>query len=841
MVGVAAILAVEISNESLLASIESVFDEASGQAHLVVESASADEHGFRQEILHRVREVEGVRIAAPVLLASTLLAQEAGNWRLEVTISGRRTTVNELLVYGVDPEIDPLARDYKISSGRFLEKRERNLSIVLVEEYAHEREIEVGEEVKILTPGGETSLKVVGLIAKKGPGRMNNGSVGFVPLKTAQEIFARGGKIDQIDVVATPEVGGSSQKLAELKARLEEQLGEDFSILYPAARSQVISQSLESYQFGLSFFSAMALFVGAFLVYNTFAMTVVERTREIGLLRSLGLTKGQVAGLILQEALLLGSIGSALGVGAGVALAQGLVRLLSEMVATEARELVVPPSGVLAGLSVGSAVTLIAALFPSYQASRISPLEAIRLRAASESGWLMRRGWLLGLVLSALSLAGFYFPLPEELAYPIGYASIFALLAGATLTLSLFLGPLCRAFFSLAGFLYGNEGRLGARNVERSRGRTLLTVAALMVSVTMIVGNGAMTTSLRADLHTWVETSIGGDLQVRSPIPMRFDLGGRFAAIEGVAAVSPAQFFPVKQVVKGEGGKDEKEAMSFAAIEPESYLKVADFMFSSEKGQEEAMINRLKKGEAVFISGLLADKYKLKRGDTIRLETRRGEHDFEVAGVVVDFTSNGYAITGTLHDARRYFGQNKADVFIIKLAPGASYETVAERIKERYGQRRHLRVETSQEFKERIIQVANQSFVLFDALVAISMIVAALGVLNTLLMNVIERQREIGGLRSLGMTKGQVGKMILAEAGSMGGIGAAVGMTLGLFLSTVFVQAMNELSGYSVEYVLPGRHIVFSLLICFVVSQVAAFYPAWKAAGVNIVEAIQHE
>jgi putative ABC transport system permease protein len=208
---------------------------------------------------------------------------------------------------------------------------------------------------------------------------------------------------------------------------------------------------------------------------------------------------------------------------------------------------------------------------------------------------------------------------------------------------------------------------------------------------------------------------------------------------------------------------------------------------------------------------------------------------------VVDFTADGYVLYGTWTDMRRYFGLSKADAFIVKLASAGSYQAVKETLEDRYGQRRHIQVEDSRAFRERITKTTDRAFALFDVLVSIGMVVAALGVLNTLLMNILERTREIGGLRSLGMTRGQVARMILAEAGTMGAIGALLGLGMGLVLSRLFVRAMNQLSNYNLAYVFPTSSLIAGLGIALVVSQLAALYPAWRAARLRIVEAIQHE
>jgi putative ABC transport system permease protein len=223
------------------------------------------------------------------------------------------------------------------------------------------------------------------------------------------------------------------------------------------------------------------------------------------------------------------------------------------------------------------------------------------------------------------------------------------------------------------------------------------------------------------------------------------------------------------------------------------------------------------------------------------LETRRGQQPFEIAAVVVDFSSQGFTINGSRADVERFFGRRRVDTFILNVAEDADIAAVGELIKERHGQSRHITVETTESFRQRVNDVSRNAFALFDVLGMIGMIIAALGVINTLMMNIFERQREIGGLRSLGMTRGQVARMVLAESGTMGFIGGIFGIGFGLALSRIFLLGIQGIAGYTLNYHLPPESLAISAGIALFVSQGAALYPAWRASQVRIVEAIQHE
>ena len=265
---------------------------------------------------------------------------------------------------GSFPALELQTRDYSLKEGRFLSEDLKEREIVLVESFAEDEDIRVDDLIKIITPNGTKELKVVGLIAREGPGKTNNGSFGVIPLETARGLFNRSNELDQIDIVPI-NPNPSTDELSQLRVSLQQQLGDDFAVTYPSGQGERMTQMLQNYQIGLNFMSGIALFVGAFLIYNAFAMTVVERTREFGMLRTIGMTRRQVISQVLVEAAFLGIFGSALGVGLGILLARGLTRLMETLMSQELGAVLVTTNDMLLSMSIGVGVTFLAALIPA--------------------------------------------------------------------------------------------------------------------------------------------------------------------------------------------------------------------------------------------------------------------------------------------------------------------------------------------------------------------------------------------------------------------------------------------------------------------------------------------
>jgi len=835
VLGVAVILAISATNVSTLAALTDVFSQASGKAHLTITPSDASAQGFPAAALERISAVGGVAALVPVVRGQVSLADGAAPAQTELSMLG--ASAGGLLLYAVDPLVDQRAREYKIIAGEFLSPDRGAYDVVLVQSFADEQEVRLGNEVTFLTPGGSVRLRVVGLMNKDGPGQLNNGAFGVIPLETGREIFLRGGDLDQIDVVARAE-NSSGPALEQLRSALQARLGADYTVTYPAAQGQRVSQMLSGYQMGLNMFSAIAIFVGGFLVYNAFSMTVVERTREIGMLRTLGMTRRQVLNQILAEATVVGVAGAVLGLGAGVLLSRGLIRVMELVVAQEVRTVRVPPSGIVTALLVGVVVTLIAAAVPAWQAGRISPLEALRVRGSAREGWFVRRGWVAGIILLVASVALLVIaPFPAPLREQMRDMMVMNLFLGGTLLIPAIVDIAERAVRPGMRRLYGAEGQLGSRNVQRARLRTALTVAALMTGVAMVLSIRAITAAFSDDIGSWILKYIGGDIYVHSSLNMRADLARRLAAVDGVAAVTPIRYLEVKRILPDGGSED----LSLMAVDPASYRTVTSFVFSGEQGDPARLANRLAAGNTVFISSVLSEKYGLEPGDTIRLATRRGARDFEIIAVVVDFYNQGLVIQGSWKDLRRYFGINNVSAFMLKAEAGQSPREVRDRIDRLYGRSQHLTVESNEAIRSRALGLITQTTSLFDVMSIITMMVAALGVINTLTMNVVERTRELGMLRSLGMTRRQVARMILAEAGMMGLVGGVMGILFGVLMARTVLSSMNRMAGFKLAFTLPLSGVVVSLFIALVISQLAALWPARRASRIRIIEAIQFE
>jgi putative ABC transport system permease protein len=428
-------------------------------------------------------------------------------------------------------------------------------------------------------------------------------------------------------------------------------------------------------------------------------------------------------------------------------------------------------------------------------------------------------------------------PFPYDVQFRLGSMTVFGLFTGATLLIPVTVGLWERIARPLLKWIYGASGALGSRNVQRSKLRTTLTVAALMVGVAMIIMVRGMTASFAADLQTWIKAYLGGDIYVTSSIRMRSDIERRIRVVEGVEAVAPLRYFEVEwQTPDGE-----RENLQFMAVDVEEYARVTSFVFSGEQVDPQQAMEKLKSEHNVFISSVLAEKYGLSPGDTIRLKTRRGLTEFQIAGVVVDFYNQGLVVQGDWNTMWRHFRLNDASMLLVKVASGMTIPQVKQNIEALYGDRYHLTLETNTSIRKQALSLMDQAFRMFDVVALISIVVGSLGVINTLTMSVIERTQEIGMLRAIGTARSQIIRMVLAESGLMGVIGGVLGLATGVILARILFIGMTTMSGYKLTFTLPPEGILVSLVMALIVSQLAAISPARRAARTRILEAIHYE
>src|SRR5262245_56384192 len=819
VVGIALGVGVLFASLATDAGIESAIDrtvhDIVGRADLRV--AAFGERGLSPESVAAIEEAPGVVVAAPVLERRTYLVPD------QETPGGVQRPVTML---GIDPTAEAQIRDLTLAEGERLPGPEA-FGALVTERLAAEDHLQLGSEVTFQGGlEGPVSLEVEGILAGDGPFVGSGGRTVVVPLRTAQRLLDVGG-VSRVDLIV-----GEGATPADVTSALELALTtEPYVLSSPRDLAASLRTSTADFRAMTALIAAVALFVGAFLIFNTLSMTVTERVRELGLLRAAGATRGQLARFVLVQAAVLAVFGSVLGLAAGAGLAvamAGYVRSVGS-IPFDAPEL--GASSILIALAIGLVVTFAASVEPARRAGSIPPVEALKARLDPASARRARLRWLVA-VFVAVGLAGLF-------AWPQGAVgsgflrsvAVYALLLGVVLLSPLLLGGIARVAGLPFRWLFRPEERLARPALARARSRTALTVGAMTAGLAMIVAIGGVAGHSRAAASAWLAEVIPGDELLTSVRPIGFDedVIADLAAIDGVAGVSPIATFDVAT----RGTRTDASAVVGADLLRDGRLKMV-------AGNRADALHALDAGGAVIVPLALATRDALAIGSDVELAIGEGRAlTLQVAGIAERTLpgTGGETILVGWHDATESLGVTGADALAVRFEPGQ--EATARPAVEELATASALEPTPLSRVAGAVDVALVRVFGLFDALAIVAVIVAALGIVNTLSMNVLERVRELGVLRAAGMTRSQVRRTVVVEAGILGLSGSFLGIVTGLIAGALMIVLAGGSLGLGIE--LPWTSIGLAALLGLGLSMLAAWYPARLASRLAIVRAVQRE
>ncbi len=832
--GVAVFVSIDLANQSAKKALSLSLDEVQGRTtHEIVASAPA---GIPEELFVALVRA-GVRPAAPIVEGSVVVLPRR---------SGARPEALRLL--GVDPFSEAPFRpalgklgggkagESGIDLGHFLTTPG---ACLLARATAGRFGLTVGDRFTVRVGAERRNLVFAGLLdADAQEASSSLADLLICDLSTAQEATDRLGYLSRIDLLLSADAAGQ-RELARVRALLPEGL----EIQEAEGRLREGDEMTRAFRMNLAALSLLALICGAFLIYNTMTFLVVERRRLIGQLRALGATRGEIFRGVLQEALAIGAAGTVLGLGAGVVLGRGLVRLVTGTIndlyfALSVRSLALPPLTFVAGIVVGLGVTLLAALAPALEATATPPRGAmVRSLLEGKSRRALRRATMAGATL--LALGALALPIPSLLAsfFVLFFAVVgFALLAPGAAVL---LGRALRAAIGRRSGRLGWIGRMAASGLERNLSRTGVAVAALVVAVSVTVGVGAMIASFRGSVERWLERSLTADLYVapaeREPgfvgASRPAEMVTRLGAIPGVVRVRPLRRAEVSSPASGAG------RVRLIAVDGDPAATVI------RQGEPKSAWEGFARGE-ILVSEPLAARLGLKVGSVLPLGTAFGVKPFRVAGIYLDYASDrGIAMIDRAYYARLW-RDDRISGFGLDLAPGATEAEVARvaTAVRTLDPEAPLAVRSNKELLRNSLVIFDRTFKITAVLRFLAGLVAFLGVLSALLALQLERTREIGVLRALGMTNGEVGALVATETGLLGLSAGLLSIPVGFVLALVLIEVINRRSfGWSMDLVLAPGVFLGALALSLGAALLAGLVPAIKMARTSPAEALREE
>lgn len=864
VIGVAAVVAVGLGNGTLRRSYESMNQAVAGRAALEV--TGAGDGPFEQSLLETIGQTPGVKLALPLMQRHVVMYFE------DDQAQKRKVSV---LALGIDAERDEAVRDYELAAGKLFSGGK---GIVLDESFARGLGLKVKDKVRVGSLSGFTTTFVSGLVRPKSGGAVSHAATLFMPLDKAQKRFNAEGKIDRIQLVLD-EGAETSTVLRSVAAQLPVGL----SVHRPAIHSSLADETTFSLQQGMRLAIGFVLVASVFIITNTFLMNLSQRRRQLAIMRAVGATQRQIMSVIYGEALLMGIVGTGLGIVVGVGGAHLLTRAMGQLVQAPLPPVAITLWPILAGIALGIGVSLIGAIVPARQASRLTPQEALTKGIASDvesvPKWVTRfgiAGFSIALGLFFASMAGW---VPY---YDVVAASIVLLLTSVPL-IPLGLAPLSSAVVALFKPWSLAEARLAREQLLRHRGRTTLTIGVLFVSATTAMGLAHSLMDNINDVKRWRNTALAGDLFVRASMPklesglsaaIPDNVENELRKVDGILDLDSVRFVSValstaaaQSTVKeppaspldevpdeplsdngdaehsladgdltdgDAAGQDEQKVIVVARTYPTDAMTNLDV-----EGFSPAELRRSLADGEVIIGSVLAQRVGLKQGDRVGLQTVDGGRQFRIKAITDDYMAGGLTVHMHSNVARQALGFEGVDVFVIRAEPGklAAVTESLQAIVEEHGLVLQSFADVSKLIDGMMGGVVGSLWVLL----VLGVIVAAFGVANTLSMNVLEQTRELAVLRVVGATRKQVRKTIIAQAAMLGVIGLLPAGILGIGMAYMMNIATAPVTGHLVTFDFHPVLWVGGPLAALVIVLLAAWFPALRASRLGPAQALRYE
>jgi putative ABC transport system permease protein len=766
--GVAVVVAIDLANTSASRGFARSTEAVVGRTTHQVVGGSA---GVAQDLLRRIRVEAGLRRSAPVV-EGTVAVEDLDHRRF------RLLGLDPLSEGPFRPALSERAPGPGGVGAARLMSEERG---VLVDEaLARRSHLAPGAALRVRVQDRYETLRVAGVVH---PGDGEPGIPGDILLMdvgAAQRLLRLGDRLSRIDLVATDAEAARVARLLPPGTRL----------VRAGEQAATVAQLTDAFELNLTALSLLALVVGMFLIYNTVMFGVVQRRAVLGTLRLLGVTGGQVFALVLIEAAVASAVGVVLGLGLGWILGQSAVRLVTRTI--NDLYYVVSVTGspltaatVLKGAALGLGAGVAAAVAPAAEAARVEPVAA--LRPSTAAGRARRLVPLVAIAGLSLAASGGALLLLAGRSLPLSFAGLFGVVVGLALLAPAATVAAMAVAAPVGGRLVGTIGRLAARTVTRSVGRTGVAIAALAVAVSVTIGVGLMIASFRSTVVNWLELTLRSDIYVAAPASggprdapvISADVPARVAAVPGVAEIEAFRAVTV-QSPEGE--------VRLAVADPGHPRRAALYRYA--EGTAEEVWERIR-GGAVAVSEPFAFRHHVPpRGGAVELLTDRGPRSFPVAGVFYDYATERGLVLISRDVYERYWDDRAVSSLGIQVAAGHDVDAVTDALRRELAGSA-LVVTPHRLLRARALEVFDRTFAVTEALRVLAVVVAFIGVWSALLALQVERTRELATLEVLGLGRGQTWRLAFLETGLMGAVAGLLSLPLGWLLALILVDVIN--------------------------------------------------
>ncbi len=826
-VGVALAVAILASNSAVLQSFVGVLDSVAGRANLTV--TGGEGVTFSREAVRSVADVPGVEIAVPLLTGVTFPDDGSGEL---------------LTLHGIDLTNDRMIRVYHARGKGDVVRDELEFlndtsAVILGREYAERRHIAVGDAVSLITPTGVKTFKVHGLVDPDGLAGALGGRLVVMDLYAAQLAFAAEGQVSRLDLV----VRGDAD-VADVQARVAATLPPGLRVEEPGIQKVVFRRTIGGFQTMLTSFGLIGILAGAVVCYSRLRAIFEARAFEIGLMRAVGLRRSAVFVELLKEAVLLGAVGGLIGVVLGVVLSRFVLPALAASTALNFRLPIPIPTlsfdwgAVGSGMLMGVGTAVLAAAAPALRLARIHPASVMRLKGRHAVVEDPAGGLRVGLLVAVCACVLIVVQLAWGIAALGHVTTVVIALGGYVLALPLLSrsGGILR---SVWGVLFGRIGSFAVDEMETHTRRLAPMVAALGVGVGSVLMFAILSNSLERTLVEQLSRRFVSDLVVASAETA----GGYRWAPTGTDVLEALRNVPGVETVVGNQARDVEYDGGTSVIDAcdrgcFASGRINGWPIESSSGGQP--LKDVERGRAVMVSSSFAYKRGTKAGDLLRMKSPTGIVERRVAAITSGTAEDAILMTRKLYEKR----WNDPLIYLsyVNVLPGADRATVEEAIRREIGEKRRMQVMSSSALVEYFASIARQAFAAVYVMVFIALVLVMFGIGDTLATTVVERLREFGMLRAVGLRRAHIFGLLLLEGGAVGVLGlalaAGVGLALGLFWVKVQFPAML---GWQVNFHLPVMEVLIIAILTLLLCIIGSLAPSWRASHLPVATVLRND
>lgn len=821
--GVAVVVSIDLANASAQRAFDLSAESVAGKAtHQIV----AGPGGLDESIYTRLRTA-GITAPLTPIISEFVSSPQMGNRPFQLL--------------GIDPFSDAPFQNYlEGPGGPPLNQLTGFLSqpgaVLISHDLAERYGLSLGSHLTLDVGGRSSPALVVGLLTPADNlTRQTLDGLILTDISTAQELTGRLGRLDRIDVILPS--GDSLQARA-----IQSLLPAGYRLVPSAMRSGTVDQMTAAFRTNLTALSLLALVVGLFLIYNTMTFSVVQRRSLFGTLRCLGVTRKEIFAIVFMEALMVGVLGSTLGVVLGLWMGRATVHAIIQTIndlyfATTVNATSVPTASLVKGALVGVLATLLTTIPPAWEASTVPPFTALN-RSGLERKTRRSFVWISfgGIVMLIVGVGIFMVPAGNLW---FGFSGTLAVILGFAMLTASGLAIIMRMIAPVTSHIFGVVGRLAPRSVVHSLSRTAVAVAALMVAVAVSAGVGLMIASFRYTVIAWLSQTLQGDIYISAPA---------FTA----ARPGPPIDANVVQAVKRWPGVAEVDLQRSAMVDsPIGPVQVtatdnthiaAERLFVHRMGDPAQVGSQMEKG-GVLVSEPLANRLNLPQsGGMIHLYTDEGEHSFPVVGIYYDYSSNEGILMMAMDVYHHFWKDNAVTAIALRLAPGVSVEATTRALQESLARKQSVIIRANQSLRNDVLAVFDRTFAITGALQVLATIVAFIGVLSALMTLQLEKQRDAGILRAVGLTARQLWGLVMLESGLMGATAGLLAVPTGYALCLILVYIINRRSfGWTLQLSLTPEPFLQAFGVALAAALLAGILPAFRFSRQQIAETIRYE